>query len=290
MPPPDDADGPYGRDRHVDDDTLATVSLGEQVDPDVSEHIAACGRCRAEVESLARVVYVGRSRGADDELLMPPRSVWERIAADAGIDAALLPPAVGRDTTPVSLGSAPPPIGEPAAAARVVDLSSRPRRMAATAPVEQVPTRARSRARLLIAAAVVGGLVGIGATLGWQALGWQPLDRDSPTVVAAATLAPLPDKVGTGSAEVRGGDDARELDLRLDADAPTDAFLQVWLLSSDTERMVPLGVLAGGAGRFALPVGVTLEEYPVVDVSIEPYDGDPLHSTNSLVRGTLLPT
>jgi hypothetical protein len=32
---------------------------------------------------------------------------------------------------------------------------------------------------------------------------------------------------------------------------------------------------------------VDVGEYPVVDVSIEPTDGDPAHSGNSVVRGTL---
>ena len=36
-----------------------------------------------------------------------------------------------------------------------------------------------------------------------------------------------------------------------------------------------------------LPAGVSLADYPVVDISAEPYDGDPTHSTDSVVRGTL---
>ena len=36
-----------------------------------------------------------------------------------------------------------------------------------------------------------------------------------------------------------------------------------------------------------MPPGVSMTDFPVVDVSLEPSDGDPGHSHNSLVRGTL---
>ena len=36
-----------------------------------------------------------------------------------------------------------------------------------------------------------------------------------------------------------------------------------------------------------LPAQVDVGEFPVVDVSIEPADGDPAHSGDSVVRGTL---
>ncbi len=39
--------------------------------------------------------------------------------------------------------------------------------------------------------------------------------------------------------------------------------------------------------RSALPADVDLAEFPVVDVSAEPYDGNPGHSAVSVTRGTL---
>jgi len=268
---------PDGRDPHPDDDTLAVVALGEQVDAADAAHVASCERCRAEVESIARVVRVGRSYdGSDEATLMPPRSVWERIAAEVGIDAALLPSTPDRGPDVAS--------GEAVTAAPITHLPEYPSRSAASTAGGRGSTSGHrpSRTGLLVAASVIGALLGVGATLGWQAL-----DEGSPAVLASTTLAPLPEKVGTGTAEVRGAGDRRELDLSLDADAPSEGFLQVWLLSPDSERMVLLGVLEGGSGSFVLPPGVQLEDYPVVDVSIEPYDGDPLHSADSLVRGTL---
>ena len=41
------------------------------------------------------------------------------------------------------------------------------------------------------------------------------------------------------------------------------------------------------SGTFALPAGLDLSEYPIVDVSDEPVDGNPAHSSVSIVRGTL---
>jgi len=44
---------------------------------------------------------------------------------------------------------------------------------------------------------------------------------------------------------------------------------------------------AGSSSSFPLPPGVSLADYPVVDISLEAYDGDPTHSAISVARGTL---
>ena len=51
--------------------------------------------------------------------------------------------------------------------------------------------------------------------------------------------------------------------------------------------MVSLGVLGHQAGTFVLPTGLDLAQYPIVDISHEPYDGDPAHSAESIARGVL---
>ena len=64
----------------------------------------------------------------------------------------------------------------------------------------------------------------------------------------------------------------------------------MWLINSDGKRMYSLGVLpATGSGTYPLPglLGDGLEGFTIVDVSIEPYDGNPEHSRDSQVRGTL---
>jgi hypothetical protein len=68
-----------------------------------------------------------------------------------------------------------------------------------------------------------------------------------------------------------------------------DGFRGVWVGSTDLTRMVSLGVLDNESGVFALPDGIDLAQYPVVDISDQPYNGDPAHSDDSIARGTLNP-
>jgi hypothetical protein len=40
-------------------------------------------------------------------------------------------------------------------------------------------------------------------------------------------------------------------------------------------------------GSYDLPPGLDPEQFPIVDVSVEPLDGDPAHSGDSRLRGQL---
>jgi hypothetical protein len=107
------------------------------------------------------------------------------------------------------------------------------------------------------------------------------------SVVASAQLDPL-DATGTaGSADVVDVDGQRVLAVQLADRTPGGGFREVWLLDADAQRLVSLGVLTGVEGRFVIPDGLDLADYPVVDVSREPFDGDPAHSTDSIARGRL---
>ncbi|HEY8788817.1 MAG TPA: hypothetical protein VIM10_06770 [Actinopolymorphaceae bacterium] len=61
----------------------------------------------------------------------------------------------------------------------------------------------------------------------------------------------------------------------------------MWLLAPDAKKMVSPGNLLGNRTTFTLPAGLHVADYPLVDISIESYDGNPLHSGNSIVRGQL---
>ncbi len=275
---------------HLDDETVALAAIGETLDQVMAVHLAACGACRDEVETLTRVVNLARSTADTDELVAPPAGVWARIAAETGVDPGLLPVSLdarrsAREQAVTEPGNESPnelAIHSADASAGVNGVegsggAARP------GPARSTEGRGGSRRTgFLVAASVAGLLLGVGGTLGWQYV-----DEDGGDVVASATLAALPDRVGTGTAEVVDTEAGRELAMTLDMPIPSDAFLQVWLLSPDTERMVPVGVIAGSTGHWTLPPDVTLADYPLVDVSIEPYDGDPGHSTNSAVRGAL---
>ena len=56
---------------------------------------------------------------------------------------------------------------------------------------------------------------------------------------------------------------------------------------TDVSGLVSVGTLAGTSGRFDLPEGLDLDQFSVVDVSEEQFDGDPAHSGDSIVRGPL---
>jgi len=71
------------------------------------------------------------------------------------------------------------------------------------------------------------------------------------------------------------------------AGTPDGELREVWLLNPDATGLVSLGLLDGSSGRFVVPAGIDLGEYPLVDVSVESADGNPGHSGISVVRGEL---
>ncbi len=149
-----------------------------------------------------------------------------------------------------------------------------------TAPVP--PTAARSRRWWLPAAAglVVGAAIGGSVVAGLQ----RPA---SETVLAEARLDALPGWSASGDALLEEAPDgSMTLVVRVSA-TEEDGFRAVWLLDQDATRLVSLGALDGDEGRFAIPAGLDLTEFGVVDVSAEPFDGDPGHSGDSIVRGAL---
>jgi anti-sigma-K factor RskA len=105
--------------------------------------------------------------------------------------------------------------------------------------------------------------------------------------VASTRLVPLPDHTGSGAAEVLGTGSSRVLQLDVTGLTRGSGFYEVWLLDADAQRLVSLGLLEGSTGRFPLPPQVDVTRFPVVDVSLEPADGNPAHSGDSVVRGTL---
>lgn len=145
-----------------------------------------------------------------------------------------------------------------------------------------VPMRARrSFAPWLAVAATVGLLLGGVAGVS--------LMRSAPAeIVASVALEPLADYTATGSATVEAVDGTEMLAVDVSGLPATDGYFEVWLLAPDASSMIALGTLgAGERATLPLPPGVSLADYPVVDISAEPYDGDPAHSSDSVVRGTL---
>ncbi|MEZ0447723.1 anti-sigma factor [Cellulomonas sp. ICMP 17802] len=248
---------------HVDDDLLALLALGEPAGSmsDLA-HIEECERCADELESLREVVELARSGGPDRGLVAPAPAVWDRIAGEL----RLSPGVQGLATSAEPAAPAPEPVDAPA---HVVELESR---------------RGRPRAWRWVAAAAAAGLV-VGGGGAW----WAAHRNDPTTVLATATLEPLPGWDASGSAVVEtAADGSRVLVVDLTKSAPSDdGFREVWLLKPDVSGLVSVGTLTGSTGRFDLPAGLDLSQYSVVDVSEEQFDGNPAHSGDSIVRGPL---
>lgn len=243
---------------HPDHDVLLDAAL--VADPDVEQHARSCPACRLELDELRSLVATARDASVLP-VAPPPPQVWDAIAAELDAD----------------LPSRAPAVADPAP---VVEL-----RAADERPVDHAaPVRGpRARRWPVAAAAAVVLAVGTGA-LGW-ALGSR---QDGGAELASTDLLALGTDAVHGSARVSEVGDRRVLEVTTDGVAqPDEGFLEVWLLDETASRLVPLGVLDESRGTFALPSDLDLAEFPVVDISDEPLDGDPAHSGDSLVRGTL---
>jgi anti-sigma-K factor RskA len=246
--------------QHCTPEQLALAALREPLPAEDTAHLAACERCRAEVRSLQRsvdAVAVPQFAATGAPVAPPPR-VWESIAAATGVAATPRPAAV-EVAHPVAEESAPP--------SREADV---------------LPFRSRRRPVLLVAAALVAGaVVGAGAVAVLQG-------RDDGQEITAVALDPLADNDASGRAEVVARDDgSRVVLVELDAPALDDEYYELWLIDRDVVGMVPLGVVRPGTQTVELPADLDLGEFPLVDVSVEPLDGDPTHSGVSVARGEL---
>jgi anti-sigma-K factor RskA len=106
--------------------------------------------------------------------------------------------------------------------------------------------------------------------------------------VAAVDLDPLADSDASGRASViERPDGSRVLEVDLRAGDLDDRYYEVWLIDEAVQDMVPVGVARSGTVDFELPDGLDLGRFPIVDVSVEPLDGNPTHSGVSVARGVL---
>lgn len=268
---------------HSDPDVLALLAMGETVSDADAQHAASCAQCGRDVVELRRVVDLARAGTPGGFAEAPSSDVWSRISEDLGLEGAVVPESIRRaDAAALAAAGAAEPASVPAlhAVPRASDVPP------LTGSTERI-NRHRGAAKrgpwipLAAAAAVVVIVGGIAVTAGLQ-------QGPSVEVLAAAELGALPDWAGaTGEAVVEvSGDGERNVVVTMDTQA-VDGYREVWLISEDLSALVSIGVLEGDDGSFVIPEGIDLEDYPLVDVSDEPLDGNPDHSGNSIVRGTL---
>ena len=141
-------------------------------------------------------------------------------------------------------------------------------------------------AGIAAALALLAGL-GLGRLTGGPAP--TPEARPDPgTVVAAADLTALDSDAARGVASAVETGDAVTLRVSAEELGDEDGVHEVWLINVDGRRMVAIGLLASGdEGQFEVPLGLIDKGYRIVDISVEPDDGDPTHSGVSLARGEL---
>ncbi|WP_432564513.1 anti-sigma factor [Kineococcus sp. SYSU DK003] len=262
---------------HLGEERALQAALGEPVDAAHRAHLRGCAACRAEVAGWSRLAA---ARAADDVEPHPlPAGAWERIAQEAGL----------RDD-----GSRPAPVSTPDEPVTAPVTAAAPHRADRPGGAGRAP-RAR-RWWPAVAAALVGIAAGVVGTR-LASDGAPAPGPPAPAVVSSAVLQPValpadpaPDTAPGGSAEVDDEDGSRRLHLTVHGvTPPPGGFLEAWLMDADG-GLVSLGALGGTSATVALPPGLDLDRYDVVDVSAEPLDGDPGHSSDSVLRGTLTPT
>ncbi|WAP52985.1 anti-sigma factor [Arthrobacter sp. ATA002] len=272
--------------QHLHDDALTLLALGEPSTDEETEHLEQCPRCRADLGSFSRVVAAARQAAAGesgDDLELPDSGA---VSGAPGVTLPAPDPSVWAGIhRELNLGEdlRQDPLAVPGATAvsrAAVDATDASNASGASLSSLAAARRRRTGTWLAAAAAAV---VVAGAGV-WGAV--RAVDPP-PEVVASAELAPLASYSDTGSAVIdRLPDGRRELVVTASSDA-AQGFREVWLLAPDASSMVSLGTMDGTEGRFELPADLDLASYPVVDISDEPYDGDPAHSGDSILRGQL---
>ena len=242
---------------HLDPDRLADRALGTDDPLTAAEqnHLAGCAECRDELAELSRIAELSRNPEHVAHQLVPTEAMWQSIQVQLATE------------TPATTEAA----AEPAPSSPTVT---------------ELPRRTpRPRSWLLLAAAaVVGLIIGVGVTT--------VAVRDRVEVTSSTALNALPGQTGQGTAELVNDQGRPELRVQIDAPPTPDRYKEVWLINTDGQRMYTLGVLPDdGRASYPLPPELAgqLQNFPIVDVSIEPYDGNPAHSRESQVRG-ILPT
>lgn len=244
---------------HADVDDLAALVIEPAEVPDpVRRHVGACSRCSATVEALTAT----RAALGAAPLVAPPPDLRARVMAEA--------------------------LGRPTAAAAETGAAERP----PSAPVPLASRRRGVPVWLASTAAVLALVAGLG--VGRMSVGEPEAAPVEPeptgSVLAATSLTALDSDAPRGAVEaVNDADDVVTVSVRATELGDEPGFHEVWLINVDGERMVALGILArSDNGTFEVPRRLIEEGYRIVDISVEPDDGDPTHSGVSLARGELV--
>lgn len=257
---------------HTNPEVLALVALGERDAASAEEldHISHCATCGREVSDLGHLSQVGRTISDHFTLETPSPEVWDRIRAQLGFDGDF-----SSDLLPPSGSPSFPPLTVVRTADDEPDAT--PERLDA-------PRVERRRVLSLGLAAGLALVAGVGGTLAWQRVTAAP-----DTVISSAPLQALPAWSGaTGEATLEQDPAGNKvLVVTMVTPRPVDGIQQVWLADATATSMTPLGPLSQPEQRFVLPKDLDVNRFPLVDISVQQPGGNPQHSGDSIVRGTL---
>ena len=267
--------------QHLDPESLSLLALGEELGDDAADHLLSCASCAADYVGLRRAVVAAKPGPLDAAALESPGpQVWAGIHSALGLSTAVVADPLGSPTPsspqvqPPAPAQSPPPAGSPTQLPSLQDRADRKQARGGGSGWIRRPG-------VWLAAAATTALLAAGVF--WSVQQNQP----AVTPLAQAELAPVDQHSATGSARVvEATDGQRTLEVRVDKNEAR-GYQEVWLIAPDLSRLVSLGVMTSESGTFAVPAGLDLGEYPIVDVSDEPVDGNPAHSSVSIVRGTL---
>lgn len=150
----------------------------------------------------------------------------------------------------------------------------------ATAPSNVVSLRRGWKRPVAASAAAVVALAAVG--------GLALRGGDDPTAefVAETDLEPLTAEVKAAHSTLERIGDQLVLEIDAELVATGSDFHELWLLDVEATEPISLGRYEG-PGTYVVPDGVAPAQFPVVDISIEPDDGDDSHSGSSVLRGAL---
>ncbi|MCL3819933.1 anti-sigma factor [Aeromicrobium wangtongii] len=237
---------------HPEVDELLQLARDGSSDEDVRRHVEDCEQCAAELQSMRRLVGAAAAIGPalePDALVAPSSAVWDRIQAE------------------LAASDAQPPV--------VPDRSAAPRR--------------GRRPMVVAVAAALTGIV-LGGVGGYLLADDGSGDRtvaDPRDPVAVGTLTPVGRDDVTGQIAISPGDRSRSLTITFSRAVTGPGYVEAWLLDPLTNEMLGLGVVGPEGGTVTVPADADLSRFTTVDISREPFDGDPAHSAESLARAVL---
>jgi hypothetical protein len=245
---------------HVDLLGLITGELGRDETIKAARHLRSCRQCAEELADLAIAhgALTAASAAASRIDVMP--------SADRPDSDAVLAGMVGNDVTRTALPALK------VDATKIGVSKSRPK---------------RSSVVVVGVAALVVALVGAGVGVGTFIA--RPKKLTPGPVVASAVLRPIdgpPSATGSIKAVAVGATRRLTVETK-NLKAPAgEHFYEVWMLNTATQKMLPVGVLPpSGTGTYSMGASI-MAGYSAVDISLQTNNGNPAHSTTSVLRAT----